>query len=160
MLSLSIALVACTKQAPTPPVAGAPSGPVTFRVLQQGRNPRPCVDGPDSQIAIDEDAWIGVFDRQTACMSAPDITLPRVRFGTEVAVAVWWGAATCEALDVEVTAAERRGDELILKATTSAKGACPTRLGGLESFVALERSSSFDGSQRLALELDGNPVAP
>ncbi len=152
-------LVACTDGTPAP-VASTPGGPVVFRVLSEGRSAQPCVEGPDSALAIDEDAWIGVFDRHTACLSSPDFTLPRVRFGTEVGLAIWWGQATCDALDVETTAAQRVGHELLVKARTSASGRCPRATGALESFIALQRSALFDGTQTLALELDGQPVAP
>jgi len=116
------------------------------------------VDTPDSLVAIDEDAWIDVFDRESACLDSPDISLPRVRFGDEIGVAVWWRAAACKALGVRTTSVERAGDELVIKATTSATGTCPKPLGALESFIAVSRSDLFDGTQTIVLELDGEPL--
>lgn len=152
-------LAACTSDAPKAtrtPVAG----PISFRVLREAHNARACVDPPDSAIALDEDGWINVFDRQTACLPSPEITLPRVRFGSEVGLAIWWDRATCRASAVKTIAVERAGEEVVVRATTSAAATCPATLGALESFLALERSNLYDGSQRLVLELDGEPVAP
>lgn len=155
----AMALTSCARApAPAPPRV---AGEVSFRVLGEKTNITYCVEGPLFAVAADEAAWVDVFDRQTDCLSDPEIDLPRVRFEREIAVAAWWKVAPCLGHSVATQSVRREGDHVVVRAVTrspSSGSACATATASLESFLALRRSALYDGSQPVAFVLDGREV--
>lgn len=148
-----LVLVACS-DAPSPP---EPPIPISFRVLSRSANDRPCHDAPDFVLANDEARWVDAFDLQTACLDdRAEIELPVVDFTREVAVAAWWARVGCAAYVITVTAVERLGDEVWLRArSTAPAGPCAGAVAQLETFLAVERPG---GERRWRFELDGRVV--
>src|ERR1041384_4553592 len=149
VLTSFAALASCTGHAVAPKPSG-PSGVVPFRALSERANPTPCIAAPDFEVALTEDKWIDVFDQETTCDGAPDVRLPDVRFAKEVAVAVWWKAASCDAAGVRTAAVQREGSEVVVTAVTDravAGAKCPPASAQLESFIALQRTELYDGSE-------------
>ena len=138
------------------------NGPVSFRVIIEQQNPEFCVEGPEFMVARNEDQWVTAFDMQTECATAADeVRLPHVDFDAEIAVAAWWKVAGCLGWKIQTTAVERAGDAIVVKASSTGPAAgevCATALGGLESFLALERSERLSGAKTFRFVLDGKPV--
>jgi hypothetical protein len=135
-------------------------GALVFRSLSEKENPMPCNQAPDFAVATTEAQWIDVFDLQTQCR--PDqtqIDLPDVDLEREVGVAAWWKRVGCLGFTVKTDSVERKGDEIVVRAhSTAPDGVCATAIGQLESFIAIERSERFDGSQPMKFVLDGTSV--
>jgi hypothetical protein len=102
------------------------------------------VEGPQFEVATTEDQWIDVFDRQTGCQPASEVTLPAVDFEQEIGIAAWWKVEGCLGFDVRTRSIVRTGDQITVNATSIGpkKGeTCARALGGLESFLAVSRTA-------------------
>ena len=152
LITLAVALAACTSEPPPP------SLPLEFDVIQEGQNGEFCVEGPEFIVALDEGDWIDAFDLQTSCLEDGDIRLPDVDFTRRMGVAVWWKVETCRGFDVTTRQVLSRGNDVIVSALTDAPAEdepCVTALGGLESFLSLERRPTFE---RVLFLLDGQEI--
>lgn len=144
-----VALVGCTS-APPPP---QPEVPLRFTALSEGPNRAPCVEGPDFAVAVDEDAWIDVYDRHTACRSG-DVVLPTVDFDRRFVVVAWWGVEGCAPIEVRGVAAV--GEAVVVRAMRGA-GGCPSG-SSAESIVAVERPAGGEAIRVVRLDLDDDPA--
>ena len=154
---LLVALGACNGGGSIP----AAGGPVAFRVLHEGPNASFCVEGPDFVVAADEDAWVDAFDMHTECRPEADFVLPEVDFGAEVGVVAWWAVVGCLGYTVRTVSIERRSTEVVVSGVSTGPSpghACAAARAGLESLLALKRSSLYDGTQPVRFVLDGKTV--
>lgn len=156
VLLLVLLMSGCSHQAKPPRVLGR----IAFRVLSEKQNAAYCVDAPDFQLATTENQWIDVFDQETQCQPERDIPLPDVDFSKEAGLAAWWRIDGCLGSKVHTDSIERVGKKIVVSATatTAAPGACATARGELESFLVLEKSNLFSGSETLQFVLNGVTV--
>lgn len=151
------AAAACSSSAPP----GAPEGPIAFRAIEEEQDATSCVEPPELVVALDEGAWIDVFDHETECQPDAEVMLPALDFAREVGVAAWWRRETCLGYDVRTVGVTRKGAEVVVAAVSSGPApgqVCAQALGVLESFLALERSDLFTGKEPVRFVLDGKTV--
>lgn len=162
LLATLVALLACTDGA-DPGLVGPSPEPrdVGFRVLSEEQNSAFCVEGPEFEVAMSDDDWIGVYSRQSDCQDGGEFSLPQVNFDDpdepEWALAAWWKVEGCLGYDVETGSVQRIGAEVVVRATSSGPGegmACATALGSLESFLAVSRDD-VEGASVVRFLLDG-----
>jgi hypothetical protein len=136
-------------------------GDVAFRVISEKQVTPYCVDGPDFQLALTENEWIDIFDRETECQPEHDINLPDVDFGKEAGLAAWWRIEKCLGSKIHTDSIKRVDANIVVSATAteSPQGTvCASARGELESFIVIERSNLFTGTQTLKFVLNGVTV--
>lgn len=159
---LALTLLSCGREGATPQISHDLDGPIEYRIVEERQNALSCVEGPDFFIARTEEEWIDAIDMETSCQpESGEIELPRVDFDTEIGVAAWWRTEGCLGWMVKTGKIERNGAEIVVQATATGPGAgvaCATARGTLESFLALERSARFSGTEPVRFVLDGETV--
>lgn len=155
-LGVLLLLSACGHATPNVAPSG-PSGSLQFRVLLSLTNAHPCVDPPQFGLAQDEARWIDLIDMETSCDGKlTDIPLPAVDFDTEVAVGAWWVGGVCATRRLKVDSVRREPAQVEVRA--SSVGAPCAGSAVAETFLAVQQSDAYDGTQEIAFFLDGAAV--
>lgn len=152
------ALAACggggTSERP-PPKEGRPVG---FRVIREGQEAAFCVQGPKVAFAPDAAAWAAAWRESHACQPQ---TPPTPALGAdEVGVVVWWKVEGCLGYGVKTGGVILSGRAITVAAEESkppAGVACAQALGGLESFLVLDRAAVAE-ADTIRFVLDGTEV--
>ncbi len=138
-------------------VPGAGPRDVAFRIISERQNPALCVRGPEFAVATTPEEWRAVWQKSTACQPTPPQAPPLL--AQEAGVAAWWKVESCLGFAVRTSRVRTDGQIITIEASEAAPSQefCATAIGGLESFLALEREA-VDEATRVRFLLDDRDV--
>lgn len=143
-----VLLAACSGRGQPDPIPKT----LTFRTLGSSRNLNGCVDGPEFGVAFDEDAWIDLYDRHTACTDDATFRLPRIRFPREAVVVAWWGTEPCPGRVLAIRSVVRTGETIVVSAASKpARARCAGDVA-VQSLLAVRGAA---GAIAIEFSLDG-----
>lgn len=150
-----IVAVACGDDAILP--GGGPID-VTFRRISERQNAALCVQGPQFALAFGTVEWQDVWDRQNACRPGSADALPPL-LPTEAGLAVWWKTEPCLGFSIKTARITAKQTVITVRAESAAPAAefCASAVGGLESFLALDRDA-VRRADRFVFVLDGRQI--
>lgn len=140
-----------------PPKEGRAVG---FRVIREGQNAAFCVGGPSFALADDAEEWAAMWAHSHICPGGGHAPPVPALAADEVGVAAWWKVEGCLGYGVRTEGVLLSGRVITVAAEESkppAGVACAQALGGLESFLALDRAAVAE-ADTIRFVLDGTEV--